>query len=327
MTQMARSKFRYNPETLSYDRIRPSFKKRFLIFLSYLVIILTVALLLNLFYSSVFDTPREKMLIRENNQLLLQWEILNAELGNLEAVVQDIERRDDNIYRAIFNADPIPSTVRDAGFGGVNRYEYLEGYTNSDVIIETAKRLDQLTKAVYVQSKSYDEVIELARSREEQLSSLPAIQPISNKDLTRTASGWGFRIHPIYKIRKFHYGMDFTAPTGTEVYATADGTIERIQRSRRGYGNVIVINHGYGYQTLYAHLNDFNDAWVGKKVKRGDVIAFVGNTGLSTAPHLHYEVHLNNKKVNPINYYFEDLTAEEFDRMIELSMRPGQSFD
>jgi murein DD-endopeptidase MepM/ murein hydrolase activator NlpD len=324
---MPKSKYRYNPDSLSYDRIKPSFKRRFLIFLSYLSVIFTVAVLLNFLYSSIFDTPREKMLMRENNQLKFQYEILNEKVGNLETVLEDIEKRDDNIYRTIFNADPIPSSVRNAGFGGVNRYEYLEGYESSELIIETAKRLDNLSKAVVVQSKSYDEVIDLAKSREDQLSSLPAIQPISNKDLTRTASGWGFRIHPIYKIRKFHYGMDFTAPTGTEVYATADGTIERIQQSRRGYGNVLIINHGYGYQTLYAHLNEFNNAWVGKKVKRGDVIAYVGSTGLSTAPHLHYEVHLNGKKVNPVNYYFEDLTADEFDRMIELSMRPGQSFD
>ena len=212
---MAKSKYRYNPDSLSYDRIKPSFQKRFLFFLSYLSVIFSIAVLLNVFYSSVFDTPREKMLIRENNQLYLQYNILNQKVNNLETVLEDIERRDDNIYRTIFNADPIPSSVRDAGFGGVNRYEYLEGYQNSDLIIETAKRLDLLTKAVYVQSKSYDEVIELAKSREDQLSSLPAIQPISNKDLTRTASGWGFRIHPIYKIKKFHYGMDFTAPTGT----------------------------------------------------------------------------------------------------------------
>jgi murein DD-endopeptidase MepM/ murein hydrolase activator NlpD len=210
---MPKSKYRYNPQSLSYDRIKPSFKSRFLIFISYLSVILTVAVLLNFLYSSIFDTPREKMLMRENNQLQFQYEILNEKVGNLETVLEDIERRDDNIYRTIFNADPIPSSVRNAGFGGVNRYEYLEGYENSELIIETAKRLDNLTKAVYVQSKSYDEVIDLAKSREDQLSSLPAIQPISNKDLTRTASGWGFRIHPIYKIRKFHYGMDFTAPT------------------------------------------------------------------------------------------------------------------
>lgn len=324
---MARLKYRYNPDSLSYDRIRPSFKKRFLIFLSYLTVVFSIALLLNVFYSSVFDTPREKMLTRENNQLNLQYEILNQKIGKLEMVLEDIEKRDDNIYRTIFNADPIPSSVRSAGFGGVNRYEYLEGYDNSELVIETAERIDILTKAIYVQSTSYDEVIDLARSREDQLSSLPAIMPISNKDLTRTASGWGFRIHPIYKIRKFHNGMDFTAPIGTEVYATADGAIERIQRSRRGYGNVLVVNHGYGYKTLYAHLTGFNNARVGKKVKRGDIIAFVGSTGLSTAPHLHYEVHLNGKKINPVNYYFEDLSAQEYDRMIELSMRPGQSFD
>ena len=184
---MAKSKYIYNPDSLSYDRVRPSFKKRFLIFLSYLSVLVSIAILLNVFYSSVLDTPREKMLMRENNQMNLQYSILNQKISKLEMVLEDIEKRDDNIYRTIFNADPIPSSVRDAGFGGVNRYEYLEGYENSDLVIETAKRIDLMTKAVYIQSKSYDEVIELARSREDQLSSLPAIQPISNKDLTRTA--------------------------------------------------------------------------------------------------------------------------------------------
>lgn len=324
---MGKSKYRYNRESLSYDKVRPSLKKRLLILATYLSALLLVAFLLNVVYSSVFDTPKEKALKRENNLLQNQYDILNQKIGQLETVLEDIEKRDDNIYRTIFNADPIPHSVRDAGTGGVNRYEFLEGYDNSSKIIETAKRLDKLSKAVYVQSKSYDEVIEMAKNRELQLSSLPAIQPIANKDLTRTASGWGYRIHPIYKIRKFHHGMDFTAPTGTDVYATADGTVELVERSRRGYGNRVVIDHGFGYKTLYAHLDDFNNLVKGQKVKRGDVIAFVGNTGLSTAPHLHYEVHLNGKKINPINYYFEDLSAGEFDRMIELSMRPGQSYD
>ncbi len=324
---MGKSKYKYNPVSLSYERIKPGFKTRLLVFLSYFSIFLFFALVLNILYSFFFNTPKEKMLLRENNQLKLQYESLNQNIGRLEKVLEDIEKRDDNIYRAIFNADPIPGNIRNAGFGGVNRYEDLEGYDNSNLVIETAKRIDQLTKAVYVQSKSYDEVIEMARNREDQLASLPAIQPISNKDLTRTASGWGYRIHPIYKIRKFHYGMDFTAPTGTEIYATADGTVSYVERSRRGYGNHIIIDHGYGYQTLYGHMNDFNNIWKGKKVKRGDVIGYVGSTGLSTAPHLHYEVHMNGKKVNPVNYYFEDLTAEEYDRMIELSMHAGQSFD
>ena len=323
---MAKVKYRFNPDSLSYDRIRKPFWTKLLIFLSYFSIILAVAIVLNITYGSLFDTPKEKRLKRENAQLQLQYEILNGKLGTLETIIADIEKRDDNIYRTIFNAEPIPRSVRDAGFGGVNRYEDLEGFDFSDIVIETAERLDKLSKEVYVQSKSYDEVIELAQKREEQLASVPAIMPISNEDLRRTASGWGYRIHPIYKIRRFHYGMDFTASTGTEVYATGDGVVKTTERSRRGYGNKLVIDHGFGYETLYAHLNDFN-VRLGQKVKRGDVVAFVGSTGLSTAPHLHYEVHVNGKKVNPAYYYFNDLTSEEWDRMIELSMRPGQTFD
>ena len=274
----------------------------------------------------MFDTPKEKRLKRENAQLLLEYELLNGQVGTLETIIADIEKRDDNIYRTIFNAEPIPRSIRDAGFGGVNRYKELEGFDYSDIVIQTAERLDILSKRVYVQTKSYDEVIELAHRREEQLASVPAIMPISNKDLTRTASGWVYRIHPIYKIRRMHWGMDFTAPTGTEVYDTGNGVGKTTDRSRRGYGNKLVIDHGFGYETLYAHLSDFN-VKVGQEVKRGDVVAFVGSTGLSTAYPLHYEVRVNNKKVNPVYYYFNDLTSEEWDRMIDLSMRAGQSFD
>lgn len=323
---MTQIKYRFNPESLSYDRITKSFIKKLFIGFSYLVVLLFTAVVLNLLYSSLFNTPKEKKLIRENNQLLFQYKLLNEKITNLENVLADIEKRDDNIYRTIFNTDPIPRSMRDAGFGGVNRYEFLEGFDQSNVVIETSQRLDKLTKAVYVQSKSYDEVVGLALNREDQLAGLPAIQPISNKDLTRTASGWGFRIHPIYKILKFHYGMDFTAPTGTEIYATGDGKIVTVEWSRRGYGNQIIIDHGYGYKTLYAHMSGFN-VRLGQEIKRGDVIGYVGSTGLSTAPHLHYEVHLNNKAVNPINYYFNDLSPEEFDRMIELSLHSGQTFD
>jgi murein DD-endopeptidase MepM/ murein hydrolase activator NlpD len=323
---MAKVKYSYNPESLSYDRIEKSFGKKLLVILSYFIVLLTAAVILNLLYSGLFNTPKEKKLMRENNQLLFQYELLSEKISNLESVLADIEKRDDNIYRTIFNAEPIPRSVRDAGFGGVNRYEYLEGFDQSGVVIETAKKLDKLTKAVYVQSKSYDEIINLAMNREDQLACLPAIQPISNKDLTRTASGWGYRIHPIYKILKFHYGMDFTAPTGTEVYATGNGRIITVEWSRRGLGNHIIIDHGYGYRTMYAHMSGFN-VRLGQEVKRGDVIGYVGSTGLSTAPHLHYEVHLNGKKVNPINYYFNDLSPEEYDRMIEISMHSGQTFD
>jgi len=323
---MAKEKFKYNPESLSFDKIRLSFWDKTVRFFTYFLASVLLAILYAVVFTLLFDSPKEKALIRENDQLILQYDVMNRKLATVEKVLEELQERDDNIYRTIFEAEPISTSVRNAGMGGINRYVELEGYDNSEIVIETAKRLDNILKKVYVQSKSYDEVIDLAMNKEKFIASLPAIQPISNKDLKRTASGWGYRIHPIYKIRKFHEGIDFTAPTGTEIYATGDGTVVATISSRRGYGNEIRIDHGYGYVTRYAHMSKFN-VTKGQKVKRGDVIGFVGSTGLSTAPHLHYEVHHNGKKVNPINYFFDDLTAEEYDRMIELSMASGQSFD
>ncbi|HEX3007460.1 MAG TPA: M23 family metallopeptidase [Bacteroidales bacterium] len=264
---------------------------------------------------------------RELDAKNLQIEIIQKRLNQIEDVLADIEQRDDNIYRTIFEADPIPRSVRQAGFGGVNRYEEIEKINNSDLILNTAQRLDKISKQLYVQSKSFDEVIERALDREQMLASLPAIQPVANKDLSRTASGYGWRVHPIYKIRKFHEGMDFTAPTGTEIYATADGVIAEIETNEhRGYGNMALVDHGYGYETVYAHMERIK-VKIGQHVKRGDVIGYVGNTGLSTGPHLHYEVRKNGKAVNPINFYFNDLSPNEFDQIIEISSNSGQTFD
>ncbi|HDZ41284.1 MAG TPA: M23 family metallopeptidase [Bacteroidetes bacterium] len=324
---MAKVKYKYNPQSLSFDRIKMSFRERFLRFMAYFTGSVILALLYGSIFTYLFDSPEEKVLKRENEQMKLQYELLSKDLEKVEKVLAHLQETDDNLYRTIFEAEPISTSLREGGIGGVNRYEELEGYDNSGIVIETAMRLDKIKKKTYVQSRSFDELISLASEKEEMLRSIPAIMPISNKDLTRTASGWGYRIHPIYKIRRFHYGMDFTAPTGTEVYSTGDGTIAGIKSSKRGLGNHIIIDHGFGYQTVYAHLDRFNKLRVGQKVKRGDVIGFVGSTGLSTAPHLHYEVHLNGKKVDPVNYYFNDLSPEEYERMIELSMRSGQSFD
>ncbi len=323
---MAKVKFSFNPSSLQYDRIERTVWDRLLRFLAYLTGSLLLGFIYMLVFSYFFDLPKEKQLKRENNQMKAQYEIMNGRLDQVSIVLSDLEQRDDNMYRTIFEAEPISSSVRTQGRGGVSRYSELEGYDNSEIVIETAKALDALTKRIYVQSKSYDELIELARNKEVMVASIPAIMPISNKDLKRTASGWGWRIHPIYKIRKFHYGMDFTAPTGTPVYTTGDGVVDRIISSRRGYGNQVIIDHGFGYKTRYAHLKGPN-VKKGQKVKRGDVIAFVGSTGLSTAPHLHYEVHRNGKMVDPKNFYFNDLTPAEYDRMIEISMKSGQSFD
>jgi len=323
---MGKIKYKFNPESLKYYRVESNFRQKALKCLAFGFVFLVNASIGYLLYSVVFDSPKEKGLKRQISEMNLNIEIFNKQLDNIESVLGDMQQRDDNIYRTIFEAEPLNYSVREAGFGGTNRYKNLEKMGNSEMVIHTAKRLDILTRKVVVQSKSYDDLLKMAVSKEKMLASIPNIQPIANRDLERTASGWGYRIHPIYKIRKFHYGIDFTAPTGTEVYSTGNGVVKKVENSRRGYGNAIYIDHGYGIETIYGHLNDFN-VKQGQKVKRGDIIGFVGNTGLSTAPHLHYEVIRNDEKVNPINYFFNDLTADEFDRMIELSMRPGQSFD
>ncbi len=323
---MAKTRYKYNPESLSFDRIQPGFREKFMRFLAYFIGSLILAGIYGGLFTYLVDSPKEQALKREIEQMSLQYELMGREMDNMEKVLDHLQETDDNLYRTIFEAEPIPGSLREGGVGGVNRYNELEGYDNSEIVIETATRLDKILKRIYVQSKSFDDLIALAGEKEEMLRCTPAIQPISNKDLKRTASGWGYRIHPIYKIRKFHYGMDFTAPTGTEIYATADGVVQAVLSSMRGFGNHVIIDHGFGYTTLYAHMSRFN-VKKGQKIKRGDVIGYVGSTGLSTAPHLHYEVKVNGKNVDPANYYFNDLTPEEWDRMIELAMRSGQSFD
>jgi murein DD-endopeptidase MepM/ murein hydrolase activator NlpD len=323
---MGKIKYKFNPDSLSYYRVESSFKQKALKVLAYLFVFLVNASIGYLLYSVAFDSPKEKGLKRQISEMNLNIELFNKQLDNIESVLGDMQQRDDNIYRTIFEAEPLNYSVREAGFGGSHRYKNLEKLENSKMVINTAKRLDILTQKAVIQSKSYDDLTKMAISKEKMLASIPAIQPIANKDLQRTASGWGYRIHPIYKIKKFHYGIDFTAPTGTDIYVTGDGTIAQIESSQRGYGNSIIVDHGFGIRTLYGHLERFN-VKQGQKVKRGDIIGFVGNSGLSTAPHLHYEVLRTGEKVNPINYFFNDLTADEYDRMIELSLRPGQSFD
>jgi len=323
---MPNSRYKFNPESLSFDRIKLGFRAVLLRSLAYFVGSLMVALCYYVVFAIFFDSPKEKALLREIDQLTLQYDLIQRDMTDLEKVIGQLQETDDNLYRTIFESEPIPVTLREGGVGGVNRYKELEGYNKSDVVIETTKRLDRIRKKIYIQSKSFDELIVLAKSKEEMLGAIPAIIPISNKDLTRTASGYGPRVHPIYKIIKLHTGMDFTAPSGTDIYATGNGTVASVNSSKRGLGNHIIINHGYGYSSVYAHLDSFN-VRAGQKVERGDVIGFVGNTGLSIAPHLHYEIKLNGRYVDPVNYYFNDLTPEEYERMIEIASKTGQSFD
>jgi murein DD-endopeptidase MepM/ murein hydrolase activator NlpD len=323
---MAPTKYKFDPDSLSFDKIRLGIKAILLRFLAYFIGSLVFALIYWVIYASFFDSPKEKALKREVEQMTIQYDLIHREMANVESVLEDLQKTDDNLYRTIFEAEPIPSEQREGGIGGVNRYEALEGYNNSNLVIETATRLDKIRKKVYIQSKSFDDLIKLSMNKEEMLRSVPAIIPISNKDLTRTASGFGWRIHPYYKISKFHYGMDFTAPLGTEVYATGDGKVVDVLSSQRGLGKHIIIDHGFGYKSIYAHLSEFN-VRVGQKVQRGDIIGFVGSTGMSVANHLHYEIKLNGVNVDPVNYYFEDLSSAEYEKMIEIASKTGQSFD
>ena len=247
-------------------------------------------------------------------------------MHQVDQVMAELQEKDDNIYRVIFEAEPIPKSIRDAGFGGVNRYRHLEGFGNAELVVETSQHLDKLVKKLVVQSRSFDEVIALAKNKTQMLASIPAIQPVANDKLTRVASGFNYRIHPIYKIKHFHTGIDFAAPRGTDIFATGDGVVKVVDRESRGYGFHVVIDHGFGYETLYGHMSKFN-VRPGQKVKRGDVIGYVGSTGTSTAPHLHYEVIKNGEKINPINFFFNDLTPEEYDKVIEISSQSNQSFD
>ena len=327
---MSKHKYIYNPNTLNYEKINLTLRDHSKRVLSVLVTGLVFASIILFVAYTFFDSPKEIALKRENEQLRVQYSLMNKELEQIDEVLGDIINRDNNIYRVIFEANPIPESIRKAGVGGVNRYKDLEGFQFSGLVTETQKRIDRIEKQLYIQSKSFDEIVDLARRKEEMLASIPAIQPIANQNLTRMASGFGYRIHPIYKTRKLHTGMDFTANTGTPIYATGDAVVESVRKSRRGYGNHVILRHNFGYKTLYAHMRSF-DVKPGQKVRRGDVIGYVGNTGTSTAPHLHYEVWKlqegQYKKINPINYYFNDLTPEEFDRMIELSSSANQSFD
>ncbi|HEY5470365.1 MAG TPA: M23 family metallopeptidase [Bacteroidales bacterium] len=323
---MAGTKYKFNSDSLSFDKVRLGARALFFRLLAYFTGSLLIALVYWIIFAAFFDSPKEKALQREVEQMTIQYDLIQRDMANIETVIAGLEKTDDNLYRTIFEAEPIPSTLREGGTGGVNRYSALEGYTNSNLVIETATRLDKIRKRVYVQSKSFDDLIVLAKNKEEMLRSVPAILPISNKDLKRTASGFGLRIHPYYKIIKFHNGMDFTAPEGTDVYATGDGVILAVLKSKRGFGNHIIIDHGFGYTSIYAHLSDFN-VKLGQKIKRGDVIGYVGNTGISVSNHLHYEIKLNGVNVDPVNYYFEDLSAEEYVRMIEIASKTGQSFD
>lgn len=322
---MGKYDFRFNEKTLSYERTEKRLGERVKSFVVNTLTSITMGFILVIMLYYYFDSPKEKSLKRENEQLLAQYTILDKKLNNAAVVLKALEQRDDNIFRVVFEADPIPSSIRRAGSGGVNIYEKLENMDNSKLVISTSKKINELSKAIYIQSKSYDEIETMVQNKLKMLASIPAIIPIAIKDFKRISSGFGYRMHPIYKQMIKHRGMDFTGTLNTPVYSTGNGKVVKLNK-QRGYGKRIVIDHGYGYQTIYAHLNGYN-VKRGQKVKRGDLIGYLGNTGLSTGPHLHYEIKKNGIAIDPINYYYTDLTAESYDSIVEAASNTGQSMD
>lgn len=322
---MAKKKYKINPETLAMEQVEHGFRYWVRQTGIYILAGIVIGVLFLYLFLTFFPSPREKQLLREKTSLESQLEVLNNQVDQMQVVMTDLQQRDDNLYRVLFGAEPIPLSVRQGAQRKIDYYEQLAQMTNSELAADLSLKVDLLEKEIYVQAKSYDEVAQMAKEQEIRMENIPAIQPVMNKDLKRVASGYGMRIDPVYHVRKFHQGMDFTAPTGTEVFATANAKVD-FAGWKQGYGNTVILDHGYGYKTLYAHLYKIL-VRKGQKVRRSDIIALVGNTGKSTGPHLHYEVRLNNKPVDPRNYYFYDLSPEEYDQMIQLSNNFGQMLD
>ena len=323
---MPKVKYYYDSESLSFKKIKKSKRDVFKNVLLYLTGSAFFGFLFIFIGSQYFQSPQERSLNRELENMKFQYSQLDKKMENIEGVLKNIEERDNAIYRIYFEASPISEDKRKAGFGGVNRYKKFDGFEYSNIIKESNRKIDVIQKRLTIQSKSLDEIAKLAMDREKFLKSIPAIQPVNNDDLTRIASGFGYRIDPFTKARKHHYGIDFTAPQGTPVYATGDGTVIRADNRSSGYGNHIRIDHGYGYTSLYAHLYKFNVKRY-QKVKRGDLIGYVGSTGRSSAPHLHYEIFKDKAKINPINFYYGNLTAKEYDELLKQASVVNQSLD
>ncbi len=323
---MARIKYYYDTETCKYERIKTSTGDIILNTLGILSLTVAMAVGLLIAYSSYFESPKELMLQNEVKELEFYYENLQTEVDKLHQQLSNMEYRDDNIYRVVLGAEPIDKSIRDAGVGGLDRYEDVreKSIIHEDLILKLSESVDNLRRKIYIESKSQDDVVELAENKEKLFAAIPAIQPVANKQLIALASGYGLRIHPIYKVKKMHTGIDFAATIGTPIYATADGVIDKLDVSFSGYGKMIEIDHGFGYRTRYAHMHGFA-VKKGQKVKRGDLIGYVGDTGLSTAPHLHYEVFVNGIHANPVHYFFNDLNPAEYEKIIELASIENQS--
>lgn len=323
---MKKIKYYYNTNTLRYEKLETPFRVRLLRVFGFIAAALVTAALISFFAFQFIGSPRERILAEQNKAMRENFNALDEELNSVQQQMKELEKRDNDVYRAIFEANPIPDSARAKELEEKLEIASIERINDNQLVSAITNTLNNLSSRVIAQKKSYDEVDELVKNKEKLLSRTPAIQPVSNKDLNRVASGFGYRIDPVYKTTKFHAGLDFSAPQGTPIYATADGTISTAGNTGNGYGNHVIINHGYGYETLYGHMVRVK-ARRGQAIKRGEVIGWVGNTGKSTGPHCHYEVHKNGDKINPIYFFFNDLTPEQFDLLLKKAAASNQSLD
>ena len=322
---MAKIKYYYDTDTCQYKRVQTSKGDVIINLLGFLIVSTIFGLGIGWLYTYNFPSQKELNLVVENRQLLNQYNVLNKEISQAGEMLATLQDRDDKLYRAVFEAEPMSSEIRKGGTGGSDQYkEILNSPTkHKGLIVGTFKKLDLLKRRMYVQTKSYDELVTLAKNKNEMMASIPAIYPISKNKLIRFASGFGMRVHPIYKVRKMHTGVDLTAKTGTPIYSSGDGVVVKADWGG-GYGKMVVVDHGYGYKTRYAHMSKFK-VKKGDKIKRGTILGHVGTTGTSTSPHLHYEVLHNERQINPVNYFFNDLTPSEYDELLEVAAQDRQS--
>ena len=323
---MKKIKYYYNTNTLRYEKLEVPLRVKLLRIFGFLAAALVTAGLISFVAFRFVGSPNEKILSQQNENLNDHYKELNSAVQSIQQQMQELEKRDNNVYRAIFEANPVPDSARAKELENKLEIATIKGIKDNQLVSSILSTLNNLSSRIAAQKKSYDEVDALVKDKEKLLSHTPAIQPISNKDLNRVASGYGYRIDPVYKTTKFHAGLDFSAPQGTPIYATADGTVTTSGNTGNGYGNHVIINHGYGYETLFGHMVRVK-ARPGQAVKRGEIIGWVGSTGKSTGPHCHYEVHKNGEKINPIYFFFNDLTPEKFDMLLKKAAASNQSFD
>lgn len=323
---MSKIKYYYDTETCKFERLKTSVSDVVINTLGFVILSLVFAVGLLFAYSYFFQSPREQYLSKENKELIFYYKLMSREMAELDKVLVALQEKDEQVYRSIFESKPIPSSVRNSGTGDMDNYRTLleKDLSRQDLILSSLDKVNKLKKKAYIQSKSYETILELSKQKAALLAAMPAIQPMSNPNLTKLVSGFGYRMHPIYKVRLFHSGVDFSAARGTPIYATGDGVIITTARNLGGYGNEIEVDHGFGYVTKYAHLEAFN-VKVGQKVKRGELIGYSGSSGAATAPHLHYEVIHDGIKVNPVHYFFKDLNSEQYKRILELAEQENQS--